>query len=130
MDSRKIVYKETAIVAAGEVIGTALMLGVFALLDRFDLSVLLGGVVGCLLTVGNFFFMAVVATLAADRAENQDVEGGKKLLKASQNYRFLAVGVILLVCAISKKFNLIALVVPLLLVRPVLLLAEFFRKKG
>ncbi len=130
MDSRKIVYRETGIIAIGEVALTALMLGVFALLNKFDLSVLLGGIVGCLVTVGNFFFMAVSASLAADRAENQDVEGGKKLLKASRSYRLLAMAAILVVCAISKKFNLIALVVPLLFVRPVLLLSEFFRKKG
>ncbi len=130
MDSRKIVYHETAIIAIGEVIGTAAMYGVFALLGKFDLSVLLGGLVGCLLTIGNFFFMAVIASLAADRAEQQDVEGGKKLLKASQTYRLLAMAVILVVCAISKKFHLIAMVVPLVFTRPILLLSEFFRKKG
>ncbi len=130
MDSRKIVYRETGIIALGEVLLTGVMYGVFALLGKFDLSVLLGGIVGCLVTIGNFFFMAVTATLAADRAENQDVEGGKKLLRASQTYRLLAMAGILLVCAISKKFNLIALVVPLLFVRPILLLSEFFRKKG
>ncbi len=130
MDSRKIVFHETAIIAVGEVLLTGAMVGVFALLDYFDLKVLWGALAGCLITVGNFFFMAMVASLAADRAENQDVEGGKKLLKASQSYRFLAMGAILVVCAISKQFNLIALVVPLLFVRPILLVSEFFRKKG
>ncbi len=69
MDSRKIVFQETAVIAAGTAIGTVLMVGVFALLDRFDMSVLLGAAAGFLLTVGNFFFMAMVASLAADRAE-------------------------------------------------------------
>ncbi len=129
MDSRKIVYHETAIIAIGEVLLTALMVGVFALIGKFDISVLLGAIVGCVVTVANFFFMAVVASLAADRAQKQDVEGGKKLLKASQLYRLLAVGGILAACAISKKFDVIAMVIPLLFVRPILLISEFFRKK-
>ncbi len=130
MDKKKIVLQETAVVALGEVICTGLMLVVFALLKQFDLSVLLGGLVGCTVTVGNFFFMAITASLAADRAVEQDVEGGKKLMKVSQNYRFLAVGAILLLCGLSKAFHPLALVLPLLFQRPVLLVSEFFRKKG
>ncbi len=129
MDSRKIVLQQTAQIALGEVIGTALMMGVFALLGKFDLSVLFGGIAGCVITVANFFFMAVVAELAADRALKQDVEGGKKLVKTSQTIRYFVLAAVLVLCAISKVFNLLALVVPLLFVRPILLLAEFFRKK-
>ena len=77
MDSRKIVYKETAVVAIGVAICVAIMLAVFALLGAFDRSVLLGGIIGGVLTIANFFFMAVGTALAADKAENQDVKGGK-----------------------------------------------------
>ncbi len=130
MDSRNYVLKETAVVAVGEVICTALMVAVFAILGKFDLTVLWGGLAGCLITVGNFFFLAIVASLASDRAINQDVEGAKKMVKSSQSIRFLAVGVLLFLCALSKKCDLIALVLPLLFQRPILLVAEFFRKKG
>ena len=44
MDFRKTVFRETGVIALGEVIGVALMFGVFALLGRFDRSVLLGGI--------------------------------------------------------------------------------------
>ncbi len=130
MDSRKLVLKETALLAIGEGLCTGLMLGVFGLLGKFDLPVLLGGIAGCVITVANFFFMAVTASLAADRAEKQDVDGGKKLLSASRTYRFIGVGAALVLCAASKQFHLIALVLPLVFVRPVLMLTEFFRKKG
>ena len=40
MDSRKIVFKETAIVAVGELICSGLMVGVFALLGYFKMNVL------------------------------------------------------------------------------------------
>ena len=129
-ESRKIVWKETAIVAVGEVLCTALMVGIFALLGYFDMSVLLGGIVGAAVAVANFLILAIVATLAADKAEQQDVAGGQKLLKASYPVRLLVLAVILIACAKSGVFNVIALVLPLVFVRPVLTLAEFFRKKG
>ena len=77
MDSRKLVLKETAIILCGEAVCVGAMLGVYALLGYFDLSVLLGGIVGAVVAVANFFSMAMMTQLAADRAENQDVDGGK-----------------------------------------------------
>ena len=129
-ESRKIVWKETAIVALGVAIGTALMVGVFALLGFFDLSVLLGGLVGAVIAVANFLVLAIVATLAADKAEQQDVAGGQKLIKASYPVRIIVLAVVLFACAKSGVFHVIALVLPLVFVRPALTLAEFFRKKG
>ena len=129
-DSRKLVLKETAIVALGEAICVALMCGVYALLGKFDLSVVLGGLVGFLVATGNFFFLAVIATLAADRAENQDVEGGQKLMRSSYPIRLLAMALVLILCAKSGVFDVIALVLPLAFVRSILTIAEFFRKKG
>ena len=129
MDSRKVVYHETAIVAIGEVICLAVMLAVYALLSRFNSAVLLGGVIGTLLAVLNFFFMAVGASLAADKAVNQDVAGGKKQIKLSYTFRMIAIFVILFACVKSGLCDALASVLPLVFVRPVLTVAEFFRKK-
>ena len=129
-ESRKLVFKETGILLAGEAICAAVMLGVYALLGFFSLKVLLGGLVGVVLACGNFFFMAVIATLAADRAQAQDVEGGQKLMKSSYPLRLLVLALILVGCALSGWFDLIALVLPLVFVRPIITVAEFFRKKG
>lgn len=129
-ESRKIVLKETGIIAIGEAVCVALMCAVYALLGKFSIAVLLGGLVGLVLATGNFFFLAVVATLAADRAENQDVAGGQKLMKSSYPIRLLVLAGLLILCAKSGVFDVIALVLPLLFVRPVLTIAEFFRKKG
>ena len=130
MDSKKIVFHETAIAAVGEVICTAAMIGVFALLDSYDTSVLLGGIVGALLAIGNFFFMAIGTCLAADKAEQQDVKGGKLLIRNSYMIRLIVLFVILFACAKSGLFNLFALALPLVFIRPSLTVAEFFRKKG
>ena len=74
--------------------------------------------------------MAVAATLAADRAEQQDVEGGKKLMKASYPVRLLVLAVILFAFAKSGLCNVFALVLPLVFTRPILTITEFFRKPG
>lgn len=127
-ESRKIALRETLYILVGVAVLTAVMFGVYALLGRFGLPVLLGGIVGAVLSVGNFFFMAVSATLAADKAEKQDVDGGKNLMRASYPFRLLVVGGLLVLCGFSGYFDLIALVLPLAFVRPVITLSAFFRK--
>ena len=129
MNSRKIALQETGIIALGEAIGTALMIAVFALLGKYDTSVLLGGIAGSIIATANFFAMAVVTTLAGDRAEAQDVAGGKKLVQASYPIRMLVLAAALFLCAKSGIFHVVALVIPLLFVRPTITLAEFFRKE-
>lgn len=130
MDPKKIVFAQTGIVALGQVICVGAMLSVFALLGYFDYTVLLGGIIGAVVATGNFFFMATGISLAADKAQEQDVKGGKALVKGSYLIRILVMLVILFACAKSGLCNPIALVLPLVFVRPTLTIAEFFRKKG
>ena len=126
MDSRKYVLKETLRVAIGEAVCVAAMIGVFALLGYFSREVVLGGIIGGLVAVGNFFFMALVATLAADKAQAQDVEGGQKLMKGSYPIRLLVLAGALVLCALSGWFDILALALPLLFVRPIIMFLEFF----
>lgn len=130
MDFRKDVLHETGIIALGVAIGVAAMFGVFALLGRFDRTVLLGGIVGGALAILNFLFMAINASVAADKAVKQDISGGKALMQTSYIMRLIAIFVILLVCVKSGACNAIAAVVPFLFIRPVIIIAEFFRKPG
>ena len=130
MDSRKYVLEETLRVAIGEAVCVAAMIGVFALLGYFSREVVLGGIIGGLVAVGNFFFMAVGVTLAADRAENQDVRGGKAMVSSSYTIRLIVMAVVLFAAAKSGYCNVFALVIPLVFVRPVLTIGEFFRKSG
>ena len=129
MDSRKIVFRETAIVAVGEILCTAVMVGVFAALGYFKMNVLWGAVAGCSIMVINYFFMAMIASLAADRAEKGETQQAKKMIQLSSAIRLVLMALAVFV-GVRLKANVIALVVPLLFVRPVLLVAEFFRKKG
>lgn len=130
MESRKIVYRETAVAAIGVTLCTAVMIAVFVLLDKFDMSVLWGGLMGAVLSIGNFFFMALGTSIAADKAEQQDVAGGTRLVRNSYMLRLLVLFLILILCAKSGVFHLIALVLPQVFVRPTLTAAEFLKKKG
>ena len=130
MDSRKFVFQETAIIAGGQVICVGAMYGIFALLNAFDKTVLLGGIVGAALSILNFFFMAVGASLAADKATNQNVSGGKATIKTSYLLRMVILAVVLFAFAKSGLCNVVALVLPLAFVRPIITIAEFFRKPG
>ena len=130
MDSRKFVFQETAVIAAGQVICVGAMYGIFALLGAFDSTVLLGGIVGAVLSLLNFFFMAVGATIAADKATNQNVNGGKATIKASYALRMVLLALVLFAFAKSGLCNVLAMVLPLAFVRPIITVAEFFRKPG
>ena len=130
MDSRKLVLTQTAVIAVGQVIGVAAMCGIFALLGRFDSTVLLGGIVGGIAAILNFFIMAIGAMLAADKAEAQNVKGGQATIQSSYLIRTVVLFVVLFAFAKSGLCNVIALVLPLVFVRPTLTIAEFFRKSG
>ncbi len=130
MDSRKFVLKQTATVAAGQVVCVGGMLGIFALLGRFDRPVLLGGIVGGALAILNFLFMAIGVMMAADKAVEQDVKGGNAVTKLSYMGRMVLLAVVLFAFAKSGLCNVISLVLPLAFTRPVLMITEFFRKPG
>ena len=130
MDPRKVVLKETAVVAIGVAACSAVMVGVFALLGLFDMSVVLGALVGTVLSVLNFLAMAICSSLAADKAAAGDVNGGKALINGSYIGRMVVLFVLLFACGKSGLFNLFALVLPLVFVQPTLTIAEFFRKSG
>ena len=130
MDSRKFVLKQTLLIAVGQAVCVAAMVGIFALLGQFDMTVLLGGIVGGLLAVLNFFVMAVGAMIAADKAVEQDVKGGKATVKSSMLLRLALIAVILIAFAKSGLCNVLAMVLPLAFTRLILTFTAFFGKAG
>lgn len=130
MESRKFVFRQTGLVAAGQAVCTAAMIGVFALIGKLDTSVVLGGIAGALIATANFFFLSLFADLAADKAEAQDITGGQKLIQLSYSGRMLVLFLLLFLCAKSGRFHVLALVIPLVFTRPILTVSELFKKKG
>ncbi len=85
---------------------------------------------GGVIALANFFFMALSACSAADKAAAQDIKGGQTTISLSLMVRQILLFAALVVCAKFGKMNPLALVIPLVLVRPTITIAEFFRKKG
>ena len=130
MDSRKIVFQETSVIAIGEAICVPLMVLAFFLCGYFDRTVVFGGIAGALIATANFFFMALSTSLAADKAQAEDVKGGQATMQYSYIFRLIFMFGALVLCAKSGVMHLLALTIPVLLVRPIIMVAEFFRRKG
>lgn len=130
MDVRKFIIKKVILIGVVECVLIALMSLVFLMLDKFDVTVVIGGVVGAILATANFFFMAIAADAAADSAVQQDVKGGKNRMRSSYMMRIILIFILLFVFAKTGWANPFALVIPFLIVRPIISVDEFFRKPG
>lgn len=129
MDGVKFVRRETAQIAIGEMLLVGVMIAVFAILGKFDWTVLVGGLTGGILTILNFYIMALNAVSASDKAVKNDVTGGKALMHFSYIARYAVIFVILCVLAVTKAGHPVACALPLVFIQPVIYLREFFRKK-
>lgn len=130
MTEKQQLGREFIILTVGLLLGSGLMLGVFALLHKFELRVVWGALAGIFLALLNFFLMAVSVWRAADKAEAQDVAGGKRLMTLSMFGRYALLLGALIAGSKSGVMHPIAMLVPLVLVRPILSIGEFFRRSG
>ena len=130
MNSKNTAFQETRTILLGQILCTAAMIAVFAVLGYYQFSVLLGGISGALIATANYFFMSFFANRAADKAEAQDVAGGQKLIQLSYMGRMLGMFLSLIVLAKSGFCHPLSLVLPLAFTRPILTIAEIFNKKG
>ena len=87
----KTVKKETGIVLLGTVVLCAVMVGIFALVGRFDYTVALGALLGGTLAVLNFFLMA----LTVQSAVNEEKDAAKKKIQLSYTVRSFVLVVLL-----------------------------------
>ena len=129
MNDKQQTCRELLILALGELVCLGLIYGAFALLDKLDSKVLLGGAIGALTAVLNYFLMAVGVYVAAARAEAGDPARGRKIISLSMAGRFLLMIAVLVVGAKGGYCNVIAMVIPLLLFRVLIFVGEFFRRK-
>ena len=128
MDVRGFITQKLILLGVSECVLVALMSLVFVALDRFDVSVVIGGIAGGILALANFFFLALAANSAADSAVAQDVKVGKNKIRSSYMTRMIVIFIILLILAKTGIANPIALVVPFFAVKPLIMVDEFFRK--
>ena len=117
------VRRETARVAAGVFALVAVMLAVYAVIGKFSVPALLGGVYTGLLTVVNFFIMGMTVQGITDRAaekartEQEIAEltlEMKNRMKLSYNLRMIALFALMVVGISVFKFDPIATILPIL----------------
>lgn len=130
MNLDRSIVREICIVAIGETLLCALMVGVFALLGYYSPKVLYGALLGGGLSIANFLITALSVCIAAKKAAEQNVKGGSATMHGSLALRYLLLLVILFFAAKSGRFHLISLLLPLIFVRPLISLGELFRKSG
>ena len=175
MNSNKIPIREIKTIIIGEVLVGIIICVAFLIFGKFDYKVLLGAILGVVVTVANFVFLCISVNKALDKclagfapdlndkidsaldkvleeessdkaendqSENEDPyddeaakfarENQAKLqnsIKLSYTVRTLTVVIALVVALFTKQFNVIATVIPLLCLRPILTVAEIFRRK-
>ena len=105
------VARETRYIAGCVLVLSAVMQIVFLVLGLWDVSVLLGNLLGAVAAIGNFFLMG----LTIQNAVGMDKDGAKKRMKLSQSLRMFA---LMLTCALTVKcFHPVAAILPLLFPR-------------
>ena len=134
------VREQTKAVAVGVCILTALMVGVFLVIGKFDWTVLTGAILGASAGIANFFLMALTVQKAADdmkplppepeegEADEDPKEGeasaeaplsegakrGRDRVRLSYTLRMLGVGAVAVLGAVLPWFNIYAVLIPLL----------------
>ena len=124
------VKKETLRIGLGTAIGVVIMLAVFALLGRFDMSVLLGGVIGGVLAVVNFLFLGITVQRVAAQ---EDEARGRKIMQLSYNLRMLIMLIWVILAVALPVFNWVAAAIPMLLPRvtiAVMQLTGYYKKNN
>lgn len=147
MKKTKLPLYETLAMIIGEVITSLIVCAVFLIIQKFDLSVLSGVLLGSLVTVANFIFLMVFTNRAIDKAmaergdgEMSDEEVAEFTAKHQANIqaavkfsyvvRTLCVAAALVVAfLLDGVFNVIATVVPLLMFRPILTVSQLIKNK-
>lgn len=124
MKIKNAAVRETVRIAIGEVVVLLLMYIVFFLVDRFDRSVVLGGLLGAFCNILYFFLMCMGLNSALAQP---DQKSRKKSMTVSYYLRLVVLGIGIAIGLTMDCFHNIAVVVPVLMTRPIIAVLEYFR---
>ena len=145
-DNRKFPLFETLFIAFGEILVSAAVAGIYLIINKFSIAVVLGGLLGSLLVVLNFILLSVMVNRAIDKALEAKPEGElsdeeleefslsaamsvKAAARLSYIIRIVSMVASLAVAFISGQFDVIATLVPFLALRPLIMAQELFKRK-
>ena len=125
MPAHNVTAKETLKIVIGEAVVLILMFLIFALIGRFDSTVVLGGLLGAAANILYFVFICIGVNSAV---KEEDHKRQKQSLTVSYYLRLLILGIILAIGLKFDCFHNIAVIVPVLMTRPILTVAEILGK--
>ena len=103
--------------AIGVLIMTAIMVAVFALIGKFSYKVITGAVLGATVTIINHLFLTYSVVRIV---EKEDAGNGKSFMKLSYLIRLAIIAVTIIVAIKVPVFNYIAVAIPFLFPRIVI----------
>ena len=120
------VLNETVYIATVTLILSVLMQAVFLILNKWNITVLLGNLLGGVATVANFLLMGITVQNAVVMEEKE----ARKLVKVSQSGRLFMMFLVALIGHLVPVFNLLAVIIPFIFPRIAVMLRPLFDKKG
>ena len=112
--------RELRRISAGVLIGGAAMEAVFAAVGRWDWPVLWGGLLGCAVAIGNFYYLAVSIQKAAAAQETRAM----LVMRSSYAMRMLIAAAAIILGVALPVFHWLAVLIPLLLPRLTILIMQ------
>jgi glucose uptake protein GlcU len=119
------IIKETSYIGTVAFLFNIVMQSVFLIIGEWDYTVLLGGMLGFIASVGNFFLMG----LSVQSAVSKDEKDAKNTMKLSQSMRLLFLFVIAVIAYVVPVFDVIAVIIPYIFPRLAIALVPILRKK-
>ena len=121
------VLRETRRIAVGVFSMLAIMLVVYAVMGRFSLAVVLGGLIGALYAVLNFLLLGMTVQKVAEMREGNE-ELARMQMKSSYNMR-MVIMILLIVVAFALPFvDGLACMIPMLFPRLTILVLQLTGK--
>ena len=119
------IIKETSYIGTVAFLFNIVMQSVFLIIGKWDYTVLLGGMLGFIASVGNFFLMG----LSVQSAVTKEEKDAKNMMKLSQSLRLLFLFVIAVIAYVVPVFDVIAVIIPYIFPRLAITLVPILRKK-
>ena len=146
MKKTKIPYYEIFSLIIGEVLVAAIMSLIYVLIDKFDYKVITGASLGSVITVLNFLFLSITTTAAINnflmlKGEKEMTEEETQAFVAEHQMkiqskitlsyiiRTVTMLLALILAFVIKHFDVIATVIPILLYKPITMLAALIKRK-
>lgn len=145
--NNKLPWFEIGLIAAGELLVSLLIVAVFLIIRKFAWSVVFGATLGSAVVLLNFIWLSVSVNRAVDKALENRPEGElddeavekftlentaavQNAAKLSYIIRTLStLATLVLAFLLGDVFNVIATVIPLVMLQPILTVGEFIKRR-